>query len=46
MGIGRQMALDIAKKYQSRIMVIDRRADLFDQITKEITEAGGSCECK
>jgi FlaA1/EpsC-like NDP-sugar epimerase len=46
MGIGRQMALDIARRYNSKILVIDRRADLFDQITKEIKEAGGFCECK
>lgn len=45
MGIGRQMALIIAKKYHSKIMVIDRRGDLFDSINKEINEAGGTCEC-
>jgi high-affinity Fe2+/Pb2+ permease len=34
MGIGRQMALEIARLHQSAILVIDRRKDLFDQITQ------------
>lgn len=30
MGIGRQMALQIAQKYQSTLVLIDRRDDLFE----------------
>lgn len=33
MGIGRQMALEIARQYKSIILVVDRRKDLFDQIS-------------
>ena len=43
MGIGRQMALEIAKLYNCCILVVDLRKDLFDQITKEVEEAGGTC---
>ena len=46
MGIGRQMALEIAKLYKCSLLIIDRRKDLFDKITEEIKEAGGSCECR
>lgn len=42
-GIGRQMALQIARLYHSRILVVDRRRDLFDQISKELVEAGATC---
>jgi NADPH:quinone reductase-like Zn-dependent oxidoreductase len=46
MGIGRQMALELARLYGCSILVVDRRKDLFDQITSEITAAGGTCECR
>ena len=46
MGIGRQMALEIAAVYQCTIMVVDLRKDLFDQISSEIKSAGGACECR
>jgi len=34
MGIGRQMALEFARKYQPTILIIDRRDDLFDSVRK------------
>lgn len=34
MGIGRQMALEFARKYQPTILIIDRRDDLFDSVKK------------
>lgn len=34
MGIGRQMAIEIATLYKCSILVVDLRKDLFDQITK------------
>jgi short-subunit dehydrogenase len=46
MGIGRQMALELARLYNCRLLIIDRRKDLFAKIEQEIKEAGGSCECR
>lgn len=46
MGIGKQMALELARLYKCRLLVIDRRKDLFEEIAKEINECGGTCECK
>ena len=43
MGIGRQMALEIARLYNCTILVIDLRKDLFESITSEIEESGGKC---
>jgi len=36
MGIGRQMALEIAKLYKCKILIVDRRKELFPKIQKEI----------
>ena len=46
MGIGKQMALELAKRYQCSLLIIDRRKDLFASVTAEIAEIGGTCECK
>jgi hypothetical protein len=32
MGIGKHMALEIASKYHSTIMIVDRRNDLFEGV--------------
>lgn len=45
-GIGRQMALEIAKLYHCSILVVDIKKELFDKIAAEISEAGGTCECR
>jgi hypothetical protein len=34
MGIGKQMALELAKKYHPTLLIIDRRDDLFDGVRK------------
>jgi NADPH:quinone reductase-like Zn-dependent oxidoreductase len=45
MGIGRHMALELASLYGCRIVIVDRRKDLFATIAAEVKTAGGQCEC-
>ena len=45
MGIGKQMALELAKLYKCHFTIIDRRKDLFDLTVKDIETLGGKCEC-
>lgn len=40
MGIGRQMALELAKLYKHILLIIDRRDDLFENLTKQLSDLG------
>jgi NAD(P)-dependent dehydrogenase (short-subunit alcohol dehydrogenase family) len=40
-GIGKALAIELAKKYRARLVLNARRADLLDDTVKEVIEAGG-----
>lgn len=41
MGIGRIMAIEIANLYNSKIIIVDRRKDLFEGVSEEIKRNNG-----
>ena len=41
MGIGKLMAIEIAKLYNSKIIIVDRRKDLFETVSEEIKKNNG-----
>lgn len=43
MGIGKLMAIELAKLYHPTIIIIDRKKDLFEEIANEIKEQNGIC---
>ena len=45
MGIGREMAIELARLYHATIIIIDRRKDLFEDVSAEIKKYNGICEC-
>ena len=45
MGIGKIMAVEMARKYRCRVVAVDRRQDLFEELAKEIQNNEGSCDC-
>lgn len=44
-GIGRVMAIEIAKNYKSTIIIVDKRKDLFQEMDHEIKKFNSICEC-
>ena len=42
MGIGKLMAVEIAKLYHSTIIIVDRRKDLFEEVSEEIKKNNGN----
>ena len=45
MGIGKVMALELAKKYQCNLIVADRRKDLFEELASEVEKHNTLIEC-
>jgi 3-oxoacyl-[acyl-carrier protein] reductase len=45
-GIGKEMILELAQLYHCRILVIDLKSELFDDLSREINALGGNCECR
>lgn len=39
------MAIEIARLYHSTIIIIDRRKDLFEDVSAQIKKYNGICEC-
>ena len=39
------MALELADKYQCRLLIVDIRKDLFQETVEDITRKGSKCEC-
>ncbi len=37
------MVLELARMYHCRILIIDVKSELFDEISTEIAALGGSC---
>ena len=45
MGIGRDMALELARLYKCRLLIVDIRKDLFEETISDVEKEGSKCEC-
>ena len=45
MGIGKDMALELARLYKCRLLIVDIRKDLFEETISDVAKLGSKCEC-